>query len=214
MLLWQAGGFDLQNQSDVLSIYSKSPLKAAFYDKLAKVNFLNDEHLAVINGTNVDGLEGYRMLFLPNVTVAKVQQEVIITQLESSYDFGDSPNWIKELIASYLTGTVFGSEKTKEMAATITAQMTDKQLENWNERLQAPSQIQNIEEVETQEVTQFTPYVLTDMNYEQSAVNEPLNVFTFEQIVGYIETSVEKSIVLIAQKADVLNVAEVSHENL
>lgn len=86
--------------------------------------------------------------------------------------------------------------------------------EELEQLLQASSQIQNIEEVETQEVTQFAPYVLTDMNYEQSALKEPLNVFTFEQIVGYIETSVEKSIVLIAQKADVLNVAEVSHENL
>lgn len=134
-LFWQAGEFDLQQQAGALSIYSKTPLRAAFYEKLAKVNFLNDEHLAIINGTNKDGLEGYRMLFLPEVTVAKVQQHVIITQLETSYRFGDSPNWIKELVASYLTGTVFGSDKTKEVAATITSQMTDVQLVEWNKRL-------------------------------------------------------------------------------
>lgn len=136
-LFWQAGGFDLQNQSDVLSIYSKTPLSAAFYDKLANVNFISDDHLAIINGTNEAGLEGHRMLFLPELTIAKLQQHVIITQVEANYQFGDTPNWIKQLMASYLTGTVFGSDKTKEVAATITAQMTDVQLADWNERLKA-----------------------------------------------------------------------------
>jgi hypothetical protein len=136
-LFWQAGGFDLHKSTDVLSIYSKTPLSTAFYEKLANVNLLSEDHLAVINGTNVDGLEGYRMLFLPNLTIAQLQQNVIITQLETNYQLADSPNWIKQLMASYLTGTVFGSDKTKEVAATITAQMTDKQLEEWNERLKA-----------------------------------------------------------------------------
>ncbi|MGN7477216.1 RNA polymerase II [Solibacillus silvestris] len=136
-LFWQDGEFKLQNDIGVLSIYSRTPLKPAFYDKLEKVNFLSEEHLAIINGTNVDGAEGFRMLFLPNVTVAKVQQKVIISQLETSYDFGESPHWLKELVASHLTGTVFGSEKTKDVSATIIAQMTDAQLAEWTERLRA-----------------------------------------------------------------------------
>lgn len=77
------------------------------------------------------------MLFVPNVTVAKMQQRVLITQLEESYDFADSPHWLKELMASFLTGTVFGGEKTKEVAAIINAQLTDVQLTDWRERLQA-----------------------------------------------------------------------------
>ena len=136
-LFYQSGSFDFQKQSDILSIYSSKPLTAAFYEKLAKVNFLNSNHLAIINGTNIDGLESDRMLFLPDVTVEKVQQNVVISQVESMYEFGDTPNWIKQLMASYLTGTVFGSDKTKDVAATITAQMTDAQLEEWKERLNA-----------------------------------------------------------------------------
>ena len=135
-LFWQDGGFDLQHQTDVLSIYSKTALKPAFYEKLKNVNFLSDDYLAIINGTNVDGLDGYRMLFLPNITVSKLQQTVIISQLESMYEFGDSPHWVKELVASYLTGTVFGSDKAKEVAATITNQLTDAQLTDWLARLQ------------------------------------------------------------------------------
>ena len=206
-LFWQAGGFDLQNQSDVLSIYSKSPLKAAFYDKLAKVNFLNDEHLAVINGTNVDGLEGYRMLFLPNVTVAKVQQEVIITQLESTYEFGDSPNWIKELVASYLTGTVFGSEKTKEVAATITAQMTDEQLVNWNERLQAlegqKMNAQVLDEQLSEILGASTKYVTMNVQVEDSypfLFNDPRDI--------YLDLHKQEAIQVVLKDGEVLYSAD------
>ena len=80
--------------------------------------------------------------------------------------------------------------------------------------IQATTKIHKLEEVKTQDVVQFIPFVLEDMNYEQNIVNEQLSVFTFEQIIGYIETSVEKSIVLIKQKRDVLSFAGGSHENL
>lgn len=134
-LFWQDGGFEIQKDLGALSLYSKTPLKPAFYEKLGNVKFLSEEHLAVINGTNVDGIEGFRMLFLPNITVAKVQQKVIISQLNTNYDFGESPHWLKEMVATFLTGTVFGSEKAKYVSATITAQMTDVQLAEWIERL-------------------------------------------------------------------------------
>lgn len=38
----------------------------------------------------------------------------------------------------------------------------------------------------------FIPYVIGDMEYNSELVQkEKLNVFTFEQIIGYIETSVD-----------------------
>lgn len=136
-LFWQVEPFAVQKETEALSIYSKTQLKTAFYDKLANVNFLNEEHIAIINGTNTASLEGYRMLFIPEITVAKVQQHVIITQLESRYQFNDSPHWIKEMMASYLTGNVFGSEKTAEVVSTLTEQMSDAQLADWTAHLEA-----------------------------------------------------------------------------
>lgn len=171
-LFWQDGDFALQDEVGVVSIYSKTPLKAAFYEKLEKVNFLSDEHLAIINGTNIDGVEGFRMLFVPNVTVAKVQQKVLITQLEESYDFDDSPHWLKELLASFLTGTVFGGEKTKEVAATITAQLTDSQLTEWRERLQALEGKKISEELLDKELSEVlgasTKYISMNAQSEKS----------------------------------------------
>ncbi|CAG9608164.1 zinc dependent phospholipase C family protein [Pseudoneobacillus rhizosphaerae] len=49
----------------------------------------------------------------------------------------------------------------------------------------------DLEEVNSKDVEKFVPYVLGDMVYDQKVLNEELNVFTFNQIVGYIETSVD-----------------------
>lgn len=48
----------------------------------------------------------------------------------------------------------------------------------------------DLEEVKSKDVEKFVPYVLGDMEYDKEVINEKLNVFTFNQIIGYIETSV------------------------
>lgn len=63
-----------------------------------------------------------------------------------------------------------------------------------------PSNLIEIEEIKTDNLFKLSKYVLEDMNYERSAFTTDLNVFTFEQIIGYIETSVEKSLYLIQQR--------------
>jgi hypothetical protein len=50
--------------------------------------------------------------------------------------------------------------------------------------------ILDLEEVKSKDVEKFVPYVIGDMEYDNEVLNEKLNVFTFNQIVGYIETSV------------------------
>lgn len=57
--------------------------------------------------------------------------------------------------------------------------------------------IMDLEEVNSIDVKEFIPYVLEDMNYDQNVIEQTLNVFTFEQIIGYIETSIEKGIFYI-----------------
>lgn len=50
----------------------------------------------------------------------------------------------------------------------------------------------DLDEVKSKDVINFIPYVIGDMDYDSELVQkEKLNVFTFDQIVGYIETSVE-----------------------
>lgn len=55
----------------------------------------------------------------------------------------------------------------------------------------------DLEEVKANDVERLVPYVLGDMAYDKEVINEKLNVFTFEQIIGYIETSVKQGLLNI-----------------
>lgn len=66
------------------------------------------------------------------------------------------------------------------------------ELRNW---LSIQPTIMNLQEVKASEVKQFIPSALGDMEYDQDELNESLQVFTFDQIVGYIETSVDKGLI-------------------
>ncbi|WP_042473397.1 zinc dependent phospholipase C family protein [Bacillus ndiopicus] len=52
----------------------------------------------------------------------------------------------------------------------------------------------NLQEVTEQEVMQFLSYVQEDMIYDEEVLQEELQVFTLQQIIGYIETAVDKGL--------------------
>lgn len=60
--------------------------------------------------------------------------------------------------------------------------------------LQQGGAVMDLEEVTAKDVQELIPYVIEDMNFDPKHLELPLTVFTFEQIVGYIETSVDKGI--------------------
>ncbi|WP_409342639.1 zinc dependent phospholipase C family protein [Paenibacillus sp. MBLB4367] len=49
----------------------------------------------------------------------------------------------------------------------------------------------DLHEVKSKDVEAFIPYVLGDMEYDKEVINEKLSIFTFDQIVGYMETAVD-----------------------
>lgn len=57
--------------------------------------------------------------------------------------------------------------------------------------------IPDLEEVKSKDIERLVPYVLDDMDYDKEILNENLNVFTFNQIIGYLETSVDMGILNI-----------------
>ena len=62
------------------------------------------------------------------------------------------------------------------------------------QELQKTGEMIELQEITFEQINKFIPFVLDDMNFEQNSLAQPLDVFTFEQIIGYIETSVEKGI--------------------
>ncbi|RBP93114.1 hypothetical protein DFO70_106246 [Cytobacillus firmus] len=52
----------------------------------------------------------------------------------------------------------------------------------------------DLDEISSEQVNLFLPFVLNDFEYDKKDAEKPLEVFTFQQIVGYVETSVELGI--------------------
>lgn len=52
-------------------------------------------------------------------------------------------------------------------------------------------EVLDLHEVKSKDVHALIPEVLGDMDYDNEVINEQLNVFTFNQIIGYVETSVD-----------------------
>lgn len=65
--------------------------------------------------------------------------------------------------------------------------------------LNQEANIVNIEEISRKNVLAFRQYIFEDMLYPEQHLHENLQVFSFDQIVGYIETAIEKGTFFIEQ---------------
>jgi hypothetical protein len=60
------------------------------------------------------------------------------------------------------------------------------------ENIVKQAKVIDLDEVTKANVLSFLPYVQQDMKLDKATMNPPLQVFTLEQIIGYIETSIDK----------------------
>lgn len=134
-LYWQSGNFALQFEKPVVSIYSEQPVSTELREAIEKLRFLNEEHISVIQGQNSNSDDASRILFLPDLSIKTIEKEIVLSQVLSHYTFSDSPEWLSELIASYLINSDIGSEKTKIVKEQLTNYLTTGQAEEWVEQL-------------------------------------------------------------------------------
>lgn len=59
--------------------------------------------------------------------------------------------------------------------------------------------VHDLEEVKVEDVKSFFPYVKEDMNYPKEHLDEELKVFTFFQMVGYVETCIERGLLKLQE---------------
>ncbi|MGG2108252.1 RNA polymerase II [Lysinibacillus pakistanensis] len=134
-IYWQSANLKVQEQSSVLSIYAPGAIAKDFLKSLENLQFLNDQHIAIIQEKNPMKEHDDRLLFLPTLTAQAVEQEVVLSQIKSQYKFDNSPEWLPEVVASYLVKDTIGSEKTKEIVATLKEYMTTDQEAAWQEAM-------------------------------------------------------------------------------
>jgi len=76
--------------------------------------------------------------------------------------------------------------------------------EHLKEMLSNDYSVINLDEVRSNDVEAIVPQALGDMEVDNELLNEPLNVFTMLQMIGYIETAVDLA---------VLKLSSLVHEN-
>lgn len=63
-----------------------------------------------------------------------------------------------------------------------------------NEALSESGTIIDTDEVKSNDIKEFVPHVIGDMDYGRDELEQPLTVFTLDHIIGYIETSADKGL--------------------
>ncbi|NIK76652.1 hypothetical protein FHS15_001777 [Paenibacillus castaneae] len=125
------------------------------------------------------------------------------SQVESHYILGYFTHliaddiWLKGFNLPWLKNRMEANNELYQLSHNDFRLLNGKLLEHYGftdqlrTMLRCLPEIFDLQEVKSKDVEEFIPFVLGDMEYDKEVLNEKLNVFTFDQIVGYIETSVD-----------------------
>ena len=137
-LYWDARTMTTQLVQPSLSLYAEQPISVELKDQLASLSFLDDTHISVVQGDPINN--GYRMLFMPEMTVQSVQYSLLISQLNAMYTFEEPfPLWLKEVMIAFMTDTQPTNTKAQEIVAKLQSMMSSDQLQRWKDILQQVS---------------------------------------------------------------------------
>lgn len=127
-LYWQKGNLAMQFENDIVSIYAPTALSAELQKGIEEIRFLNKEHISIVQGQNNNT---NRMLFLPNLSVASIEKEVILSQVLSQYTFKDSPDWLPAFVASYFVKSDIAPQKANAVKEQLSNYLTANQAKEW-----------------------------------------------------------------------------------
>ncbi|EEK79062.1 zinc dependent phospholipase C family protein [Bacillus cereus] len=114
-------------------------------------------------------------------------------------------NWLSGYFLPWLKNRIENDETIAPMYYNDFKLLNAKLLHHYDKEqqlfslLNQEAHIVNIEEVSKENVLEFRKYLFEDMLYPEQHLHEELQVFTFNQIVGYIETAIEKGAFFIKQ---------------
>lgn len=134
-LYYQVNPLQHREKDGLVTIYSPNPIQSDMMEQLDEMNLLNDEHIAIVLGSGIK-TQGNRILFSGNASLEALKEEIILSQLNMKYQFDDVPEWVPEVLASFLTNTGIGGERAKEITLTLNNRMTEEQQKVWTEKLQ------------------------------------------------------------------------------
>lgn len=207
-IYWQAGNLKAQEQTPVLTIYAQQAISKDFLKSLENIKFLNDEHIAIIQEKNPVAQHDERLLFLPTLTPQAVEQEVILSQIQSQYTFENSPAWLAEVVASYLVKDSIGSDKSKAIVKTLKEYMTSEQQVAWKDAMnnlgQEPISPVSMDKLLSTVLNAKTSYFQLNANQENGTY--PLLLEDERSI--YVDGTIKKDVHVILYEGQVLYSAD------
>ncbi|MGE1009844.1 zinc dependent phospholipase C family protein [Bacillus cereus] len=114
-------------------------------------------------------------------------------------------NWLSGFFLPWLKNRIENDETIAPMYYNDFKLLNAKLLHHYDKEqqlfslLNQDAHIVDIEEVSKENVLEFRKYLFEDMLYPEQHLHKDLQVFTFNQIIGYIETSIEKGVFYINQ---------------
>lgn len=114
-------------------------------------------------------------------------------------------NWLNGFFLPWLKNRIENDETITPMYYNDFKLLNAKLLHHYDKEqqlfslLNQEAHIVEIEEVSKENVLAFRKYLFEDMLYPEQHLHEDLQVFSFDQIVGYIETAIEKGVFFINQ---------------
>ncbi|PYF06997.1 RNA polymerase II [Ureibacillus chungkukjangi] len=135
-IYWQNGEFNIHKANDALTIYAKNLLSSELSEHVRDLKLLNEDHIDIVQGKNISAQQGKRILFLEELSIDSINEQVVLSQVKLQYDLEESPQWLTEVIASFLTDSIVGSNKSTEIVNTLNSKMTDTQRVSFVDMLQ------------------------------------------------------------------------------
>ncbi|PGX52881.1 hydrolase [Bacillus anthracis] len=114
-------------------------------------------------------------------------------------------NWLSGFFLPWLKNRIENDETIAPMYYNDFKLLNAKLLHHYDKEqqlfslLNQEAHIVDIAEVSKENVLEFRKYLFEDMLYPEQHLHEDLQVFTFNQIVGYMETAIEKGTFFIKQ---------------
>lgn len=114
-------------------------------------------------------------------------------------------NWLSGFFLPWLKNRIENDETIAPMYYNDFKLLNAKLLHHYDKEqqlfslLNQEAHIVDIEEVSKENVLAFRKYLFEDMLYPEQNLHEDLQVFTFNQMVGYMETGIEKGAFFIKQ---------------
>ena len=139
-LYWMQQGAAYTKKTDMYSVYSKDAVGEATAKVLENLSVINKEHIAVVQTQNKPNVDGYRIVFVSELTDEAIQYRTTVAHIHNVYAFKDVPNWVKQVIASVLAGQPFGEERALLVFEELQSKLTDEQLDKFKSELQALEQ--------------------------------------------------------------------------